>query len=105
RRSGALDVDDEERELERDREADRLGLQDDSRAGTRRAPAPPAEGGPAGRAARGDLILCLEGPHVEVLEMSELLEYARRRSDRIRAEEEREPGELAGGDPTLRERR
>ena len=66
-RACALDVDDHERQLERDGEADRLHLQDD--AGTaRRADAERAAEARAERGADGgDLVLGLERPDAEVL--------------------------------------
>ena len=77
RRPGALDVDDDERELERHREPDRLGLEDDPGPGRGRHAERAAEGG-AERGARGrDLVLGLERPDAEVLELRELLEDVR----------------------------
>ena len=74
----------------------------------------PGRGGHAERAAerraergsRGrDLVLGLERAHAEVLQLRELLEDVGRRRDRVRAEEEREPGELARRDQPVRQRR
>ena len=97
RRPRPLDVEDQERQLERDREADGLGLQHD-RAGR----GGDAERAAEGRADRGadcrDLVLGLERDDAELLAPRELLEDRRRRSDGVRAEEERQAGELRRGD-------
>ena len=67
-RAAALDVADDQRQLERHRQADRLALERDARARTivvtrERA----AERGAERRADAGDLVLGLEGPHAEPL--------------------------------------
>ena len=92
---GALDVDDDERELERHREPDRLRLEHDPgpcrRRHAERAAERRAERGSRG----GDLVLGLERAHAEVLQLGELLEDVGGRRDRVGAEEERQTGELA----------
>ena len=67
RRAGALDVEDHERQLERDREPDRLRLEDDARAARGRDAERAAEGRAERGADRGDLVLGLEGADAEVL--------------------------------------
>ena len=101
RRACTLDVADEERQLEHDRKADRLGLEHDTRAGGRRHGKRATEGG-ADRSTRcGDLVLRLERPHAEVLVVRELLEDRARGRDRIRTEEERQARELRRGDQPI----
>ena len=89
RRAGALDVDDHERQLGHDREADRLLLERDAgtgRAGQRER----AAVGRADRRADGrDLVLGLEGPDPEVLVARQLVEDVRGGRDRVGAVEQR----------------
>ena len=101
---GALDVEDHERQLERDRETDRLRLQHDAGAGGRRDPERAAERRADRRADRRDLVLGLERDDAELLLAGELLEDRRGRRDRVGAEEERQPGELRRGDQAEGER-
>ena len=98
RGAGALDVEDQERELERDRQPDGLGLEDDARPGRRRDAERAAERGADSGADRGDLVLGLERDDAELLPARKLLEDRRRRRDRVGAEEERQPRELRSGD-------
>src|SRR5581483_2543415 len=79
-------------------------LEDDARAGGRRDAERAAERRADRRAGRRDLVLRLEGPDAELLVARELLEDRARRRDRVRAEEERQPGEARRGDETERER-
>ena len=104
RRAGALDVEDQQRQLERDREPDRLLLQDDSRAGRSADAERAAEARAERRADRGDLVLGLEGANAEVLVPRELLEDRRRGRDRVRAEEERQAAQLRRRDQPVGER-
>ena len=101
RRAGALDVDDDERQLERDREPDGLRLEHDARARRGRDAERAAERGAESRAGRRDLVLGLERPHAELLQLRELLEDVRGGRDRVGAEEERKPGELARRDEAV----
>ena len=98
RRAAALDVDDQQRQLEANGQAYRLGLQVDARA----AGGGDAEGarvrGAEGRADAGDLVLGLEGADAEVLVLGELVQDVGRRRDRVTAEEKRKFGQLPGGD-------
>ena len=98
RRTAALDVADDERQLERDGEADRLGLEREARAGGRRD----AEGAAEGRAERGpdpgDLVLGLHRRHAVALEPGEGVQDVGGRRDRVGAEEERQARAVRGGD-------
>ena len=98
RGAGALDVEDQQRELEHDPEPDRLLLQHDPRSGRGGDAERAAEGRAEGRADGRDLVLGLEGADAEALVPRQLLEDRARRRDRVGAEEEVEPGELRGGD-------
>ena len=82
RRPGALDVDDEERQLQRHREPHRLRLQHDPRAGRGRHAERAAERRTERSPGGGDLVLGLERAHAEVLQLRELLEDVGRRRDR-----------------------
>ena len=93
-----LDVDDEQRQLEADGQADGLALERDARAAGGGDAEVAAEGGAEGRADGGDLVFGLEGAHAEVLVLGQLVEDVGRRRDRVAAEEERQAGQLAGGD-------
>src|SRR4029079_6565578 len=104
RRARALDVEDDERQLERDGQADRLLLQHDTR---------PARGGDPERAAErraqrstgsGNLVFGLERANAEVLVAGELLEDPRGRRDRVRTEKERQLRLDRRGDEPERER-
>ena len=105
RRAGALDVEDQQRQLEHDPEPDRLLLEHDPRPGRGRDAERAAEGRAERGADRGDLVLGLERPDAERLVPRQLLEDRARRRDRVGAEEEVEAGELRGGDQPVRERR
>ena len=89
--AGALDVADQERQLEHDREPDGLRLEDDSRSGRGRDAERTAERGSDRSSRRGDLVFRLERADAEVLVAGELLEDGARRRDRVGAEEERQP--------------
>ena len=65
--------------------------------------APPKEAPIAERDA-GDLVLGLEGADAEGLVLGQLVEDVRRRRDRVRAQEQRQPRALAGGDQAEGER-
>ena len=104
RRARALDVADDERQLELHREADRLLLQHDARPGRDRDAERAAERR-AERGARGrDLVLGLEGLDAERLVARELLEDRRGRRDRVGAEVELQPRLPRRGDEADRER-
>ena len=90
--------------LERDREADRLRLEDDARAARGGDAERAAEGSAERRADGGDLVLGLEGPHAEGLVPRELLEDPGRGRDRVGAEEERQLALHARRDQPHRER-
>ena len=74
RGSAALHVDDEQRQLQADREADRLALEVDARTARRRHPERAAVARADRRGDRGDLVLGLERPDAELLALGELVE-------------------------------
>ena len=84
---------------------DHLRLEHDARPGRGRDAERAAERRTERRAAGGDLVLGLERRDAEVLVARELLEDRRRRRDRVGAEEERQAGELRGGDQPVADRR
>ena len=98
RRAAALDVHDEQRQLDADGQADRLALERDARTGRGRDGEVAGEGGAERRADGADLVLGLEGAHAEVLVLGQLVEDVRGRRDRVAAEEQRQPAALGGGD-------
>ena len=89
-RAAPLDVDDQQRQLEADGQADRLGLEVDARAAGGGDAEVAAEGGAEGGADAGDLVLGLQGAHAEVLVLGQLVEDVGRRRDRVDAEEQRQ---------------
>ena len=97
RGASALYVHDHQRQLGHHGQSQRFALERES--GTRRgrhreiAGECRADGGADAR----DLVFGLHGLHAEVLALGELFENDRRRSDRIRTAEERQPGFLGGG--------
>ncbi len=104
RRPCALDVEDEQRQLEHHAETHHLRLEHDSRPGGGRDSERAAEGRTECRAAGCDLVLGLERRHPEALVTRQLLEDRRCRRDRVGTEEEREPGELRRGDQPVADR-
>ena len=94
----------DQRQLQRDRQPDRLRLERD--AGTGRGGHP--EAAAVGRAERrgdpGDLVLGLEGADAEVLQRRQLVQDVRRRRDRVRPQEQRQPGPLGRRDQPVGER-
>src|SRR5262249_11840486 len=99
----ALDVEDDERELEGDAEADRLALEDDTGACGGRDPERASERRAERGSRGGDLVLGLERADAELLVAGELLEDSRRWRDRICAEEDRQAALDARGDQSERE--
>ena len=101
RGTAALDVDDDERQLGHDGQADRLGLERHARA----RGGGDAEVAGVGRTDRGthpgDLVLGLERRHAEGLVLRQLVEDVGGRGDRVGAEEHREPGLHATGDEAV----
>ena len=97
RGAAALYVDDNERQLGHDGQAQRLALERKTRSRGGRHGEVAGVGGTDGRADAGDLILGLHGLHAEVLALGQLLEDDRRRGDGVRTAEERQPGLLGGG--------
>ncbi len=97
-----MHVDDEQRQLEADGQADRLALEGDTGTARRRDAQMAAVGRAEGGADAGDLVLGLQGAHAEVLVLGQLVEDVRRRRDGVRAEEQRELGQLGGGDQAPR---
>ena len=104
RRAAALDVDDEQRQLERDGERDRLALEGQAGPAGGGDAEVAGEGGAERHADGGDLVLGLHGADAEVLVLRQLVEDVRGRRDRVRAERDRELGELTGGDDAPRQR-
>ena len=104
RGAAALDVDDEQRQLDHHREADRLRLQRDARAGGRGHAEGAAERRPEGGADAGDLVLGLERRHAEPLVLAQLVQDVGGRGDRVGAEEQRQPGLGGPGDQAVGER-
>ena len=104
RRTAALHVDEDQRQLEADREAERLGLEVD--AGTARGGDAELTGERAadGDTDRGDLVLGLHRAHTEVLVLRQLVQDVGRRRDRVRRVEDRQLRLLAGRDEAVRER-
>ena len=97
RRSGALDVDDDERQLGHDAQSDRLHLEGESRAGRRGDTEVAAVRGTERRADPGDLVLGLERDDALRLVLAELVEDVGGGRDGVAAEEQRHP-RLARGD-------
>src|ERR687893_152237 len=64
-----------------------------------------AVGGADRGADAGDLVLGLQGAHPEVLVLGQLVQDVRRRRDRVGAEEQRQPRQLAGSDEPPGQRR
>ena len=104
RRAAALHVDEHHRQLEADREPDRLRLEVD--AGTARAGDREAAGERgADRGARGgDLVFGLQRLHAEVLQLRQLVQDVGRGRDRVRRVEQRQLRLLRGGDEPVRQR-
>ena len=103
-RPAALDVDDQQRQLEADGEAHRLALEGDAGTAGGGARQVPAEGGAQGGADAGDLVFGLEGADAEVLVLRQLVEDVGRRRDRVAAEEQRQLRLLRRGDEPPRQR-
>ena len=104
RRTGALDVDDDERQLDHDRQAHRLGLERDARAGRGGQRQRPAIRRADGGADRGDLVLGLERLDPERLVARQLVEDVRGRGDRVRAVEQLPIGQPRRGQEAERRR-
>ena len=103
RGAGALDVKDDQRQLEHDPEPDRLLLEHDARPGRGRDAERAAEGRTERSADRGDLVLGLECPDAERLVPRELLEDRAGRRDRVRPQKQIQAGELRGRDQPIGE--
>ena len=101
----ALDVDEQQRQLHRHRQRDRLALERHARTRGGGHAEVAGEGGAERHADRCDLVLGLHGADAEVLVLRQLVEDVGRRRDRVRAERDRQLGELAGGDEAPRQRR
>ena len=104
RRTRPLHVDHDERQFEHHRETEHLGLQRHARTGRRRRAQVSGIGRPECGPDRGDLVLGLEGHDALVLRRSELGEDVGRRSDRVGAEEQRQPGPRRTGHEAERDR-
>src|SRR4029079_17216551 len=89
RGTGALDVDDDERELDHDGKAHRLALERDPRPGARGQTERATVASADRRTDRGDLVLGLEGLDAKGLVTGKLVEDVRGRGDRIGAVEQR----------------
>ena len=97
-RAGPLDVADDQRQLDRYGQADGLGLQQNARSGGGGDAQRAAERSAERRADRGDLVLGLERADPETLVLGQLVQDVRGRRDRVGAEEQRQAGQLRGGD-------
>ena len=104
-RAAALNVDDDERQLDGDRETDGLHLERHARAARARDAEVAGVGRADRRANRGDLVLGLDRRDAEVLVLAELVQDVARRRDRVGAEHERRgPLSCGGRDQTERGR-
>src|SRR5207247_9833665 len=101
----AAHVDAQQRQPGRDRKADRLRLQNDTRPRRRRHAERTAKGRTERSTDSGDLVFRLERANAKALVLGKLLEDRRRRRDRIRAEEQRQVGQLRRREQPPRERR
>ena len=95
-RTAALDIDDDQRELERQAQPDRLGFQVETGTGCGRDAEMTGEGCSDRHRDRGDLILGLHGAHPEVLVSRELVQDVGGRGDGIAGQEQREARPHAG---------
>ena len=95
RRAAALGVDDDQRQLGGDGEADGLGLERDAGAGAGGDAEAAGIGGADGGAGGGDLVLGLEGGDAEAAQLGQMVQQGRGRGDRVGAEDHLQPG-LAG---------
>src|SRR5262249_40124620 len=98
-------VGDDERQLDGEREPDRLGLEVHARPARRRDGDRAAERRTERRADARDLVLRLEGDGVELLQRRELVQDVARRRDRVAAEEEGTAGLVRRRDEAERRRR
>ena len=104
RGAGALDVDDDERQLDHDGQPHRLRLERDARTGRGGQRERPAVARADGRADRGDLVLGLERLDPERLVAGQLVQDVRGRGDRVRAVEQLPVGQPRGGQEAERRR-
>ena len=95
--AAALHVDDDQRQLGDDREAQHLRLERESRAGGGGHAQGAAEGGADGGADAGDLVLGLVGHDPHVLEVGGVLEDLGGRGDGVASQEDLAAGELGHG--------
>ena len=103
RRPAALHVDDQQRQLQHHRQADRLGLQRHARARTSWSPRAPRRR--TRRAPRRSPAISSSAwnvGHAEALEPGELVQDVRGRGDRVGAQEHRQPEPASGGRPSRR---
>ena len=82
-RPAPLDVDDHQRQLQADGQADHLGFEGQTGAGGDGDPDVAPVAGPQSGADRGDLVLGLEGAHAEVLVLGQLVEHVAGRGYRV----------------------
>ncbi len=92
RRAASLDVDDDQRQLGHDGQADRLRLEREPRAGRCGDPQLAGERRPERRADAGDLVLGLDRRHAEGLVLAELVEDVGGRGDRVAPQEHGQAG-------------
>ena len=104
RRSAALHVDEQHRQLEAEREPDRLRLEVDARPARARDREAARERGADGRTRGRDLVLGLQRAHAEVLELRQLVEDVGRGRDRVRRVEQRQLRLLRRRDESVRQR-
>ena len=103
-RSGALDVDHQQGQLHRHRQADRLGLEVHARPARGGHGQAAGEGGAERHVGRGDLVLGLDRVHPETPVARQGVQQLGGRGDRVGGEEEPEPGLDAGRDQAQGER-
>ena len=97
-RAGPLDVADDQRQLDRHRQPDRLLLQHHPGAGGGAHAEGAAEGRAERRADPADLVFGLERADPEPLVLGQLVQDVRGRGDRVGAEEQRQAGTPRRGD-------
>ena len=104
RRTAALHVDDDQRQLEADGEPERLRLEvEPGTAGGGDAELTGERGADRHRGG-GDLVLGLQRADAEVLVLRQLVQDVGRRRDRVRRVEDRQAGALGGGDEPVGDR-
>ena len=104
RRAAALRIDDYQRQLGVDSQSDGLGLERDTRPGTRGDTDGPAVGCADRRTNRGNFVFRLESAQAQSFVFRQLVQQRGCRRNRIGTEQQRTPGQLGRGRETERER-